>query len=80
MGDFSARLSELCLKLYSIDILKFGDFKMKVGMNSPIYFDLRSIISFPVIMVRKNIIIIIVFQCIIFSSLSSYSVKAILFV
>lgn len=40
----------LALKLYEINAFKFGDFKMKVGINSPVYFDLRVIVSFPEVM------------------------------
>lgn len=46
------QLKTLAVKLFEINAVKFGDFEMKVGLRSPIYFDLRVIISFPEVMVR----------------------------
>ncbi|KAK9508806.1 hypothetical protein O3M35_006273 [Rhynocoris fuscipes] len=43
-------MEDLCLKLCEVGALKFGNFKMKVGVNSPVYFDLRVITSFPKLM------------------------------
>uniref|UniRef100_A0A224XP35 Uridine 5'-monophosphate synthase n=1 Tax=Panstrongylus lignarius TaxID=156445 RepID=A0A224XP35_9HEMI len=40
-------MEELCVKLCEVGALKFGNFKMKVGVNSPVYFDLRIITSYP---------------------------------
>uniref|UniRef100_A0A1B6E8N6 Uridine 5'-monophosphate synthase n=2 Tax=Clastoptera arizonana TaxID=38151 RepID=A0A1B6E8N6_9HEMI len=45
-----SKIQNLCEQLYDIGALKFGDFKMKVGAKSPVYFDLRIIISFPKVM------------------------------
>lgn len=48
--SFGQKVSNFVLELYNIGALKFGDFKMKVGINSPVYFDCRVIVSFPKLM------------------------------
>lgn len=47
-------LEELIVKLYEVEGVKFGNFKLKSGINSPVYFDLRVIISYPDLMVSVN--------------------------
>ncbi|KAK0093938.1 hypothetical protein PV326_012300 [Microctonus aethiopoides] len=41
------QLEELAIMLYEIDAIKFGDFVTKVGLKTPVYVDLRTIISYP---------------------------------
>lgn len=48
------RMEDLAIRLFEINAFRFGDFKMKVGINSPVYFDLRVMVSYPDVMVSLN--------------------------
>lgn len=43
-------LKSFAIQLYEIDAVKFGEFKTKVGLMTPVYCDLRVIISYPTVM------------------------------
>ncbi|KAK9874296.1 hypothetical protein WA026_002649 [Henosepilachna vigintioctopunctata] len=51
-------MDELVVELFKINAIKFGDFVTKVGLNTPVYFDLRVIVSYPNLMERLSEIII----------------------
>lgn len=63
-------LEEVLLELESMGSIKFGDFTLKSGLKSPVYFDLRLMVSCPKLM--KNIATLLhevgdTFLCLIFN-------------
>lgn len=53
VSESSDILKKLAIKLHEIDAIKFGNFQTKSGLQTPIYFDLRVIISHPDVMVSS---------------------------
>lgn len=49
---FNDQISAVVNKLHDVGGLKFGDFMMKSGTRSPIYVDLRVIITHPKLLVK----------------------------
>eukprot|EP00051_Salpingoeca_urceolata_P014216 m.180502 g.180502 ORF g.180502 m.180502 type:complete len:500 (+) comp18016_c0_seq5:138-1637(+) len=54
MADNEARVAALASMLHKVGAIKFGEFTLKSGITSPIYFDLRVLIAFPDILAEVS--------------------------
>lgn len=51
--DYKEQLENFMDGLYEIGCVKFGEFELSTGLKTPVYFDLRLLVSHPRLLVRK---------------------------
>lgn len=56
----SSLLEELAVQLFDAGAVRLGDIEAKVGRRTPIYFDLRVVVSHPKVMVSRSILYYII--------------------
>ena len=55
--SYEDKLESFAIELFKINGIKFGEYKTKVGLMTPVYCDLRVIISYPKLMVSTQKIV-----------------------
>lgn len=53
MVTVNDKLKAFSVELFKVNAIKFGEFKTKVGLMTPVYCDLRVIVSYPQLMVSS---------------------------
>lgn len=54
MENYEEKLKKFAKDLYSINAIKFGEYKTKIGLMTPVYCDLRVIVSYPKLMITLS--------------------------